>query len=297
VSEAVDFLVHTPAGSPAFALAEAFLAAVAESGADQRPWRLVDRGSDPGAAAMAELAARAGDPTVLSTATPIFVQAPLLRALPLTHRGLTPLTRLVADRYLLVVRADSRFADAASFLAALPTRPTRTAGYFHGGINHLLGLAIAEKAGAAVEFVLVENEPAIFKALAGGSIDWAVGVPVETLPHLASRAFRVLAVLDEARLPALPEVPTLREAGADVTFRLWRGLIGPPGLAAQDVERWLAIAEAARATASWRSYLARNGQTDDPLAGAAFASFLDREWDWHERHLGLAGLLPAQKRG
>jgi len=48
-----------------------------------------------------------------------------------------------------------------------------------------------------------------------------------------SRRIKALAVTSAARSPALPDVPTLKEAGvshADVDLRFWYGLFGPRGI-------------------------------------------------------------------
>ena len=292
MSEAVDLIVHGPPGSAPPVLARAFAAAVAETGLDARPWRLVSRADDPGVDAMASLAARHGDAAVLSTCTPVFVQAPLLRGLALTHRQLTPLARLVADRYVVVARADAPWRTPTGFVAELRRRPTRTGGYFRGGINHLLALAIADATGAAITFEVVESEPAVWAALRDGSLDWGCGVAAEVLPHLASGALRAIAAIDDARLPRFPDLPTLAEVGFPVKFRLWRGLIGPGGLSAAQQAGWHALIDAARRTAAWRDYLASNGQTDDFLVGTDFGAFLEQEWRWYERQFDRAGLLP-----
>jgi putative tricarboxylic transport membrane protein len=291
--ESVDFLVHGPSGSAPPLLAAAFRDAVAEGGGDTRAWRLVDKGGDPGVDAMRALVTRPGDGAVLSTCTPVFLQAPLLRGMELTHRALTPLARLVADRYLVVARADAPFADPQGFLAELKRRTTRTGGYFTGGINHLLALDIAARVDARVDFIVVHSEPAVWTALIEGRIDWGCGVLAEVKPHLEAGTFRAVAALDTSRLPALPDVPTLGEAGAEVTFKLWRGLMGPPGLDAAQQARWHAIVAAVRATSAWRNYLKQQGQTDDPVAGEGFVRFLETEWDWYARQFARAGLLPS----
>lgn len=296
MASAVDFIVHGPPGSAPPVLAAAFMAGVREAGIDDRDWRLVPRGDDPGVDAMASLFRRPGDPDFLSTCTPVFIQAPLLRAMTLTHRALTPIARLVADRFFLVVRADAPWTDAGTFLHDIARLPTRTGGYFKGGINHLLGLSIADKSGGQVEFVVVPSEPAVWVGLMDGSLDWGCGVAAEILPHVEAGTLRVLAALDHARRPRFPDVPTLGEFGAPVTFELWRGLMGPPGLAETDQGRWHAIVEAVRGTQAWKDYLAGQGQEDAYLPGAGFSAFLEREWDWYERHLGLAGLLPQRSQ-
>ncbi|PZQ47587.1 MAG: hypothetical protein DI556_17235 [Rhodovulum sulfidophilum] len=289
----VDFIIHGPPGSAPPVLAEAFAAGVAETGADTRAWRFVPKGDDPGVDSMRLMATLPGAAHVVSTCTPVFIQAPLLRGMALTHRDLTPIARLVADRFFLVCRADAPWETAADFLRDIPTRATRTGGYFLGGINHLLTLAIAQGAAADVEFVVVPSEPAVWTGLIERTLDWGCGVAAEILPHVEAGTLRVLAALDETRLPAFPEVPTLGEAGVPVTFQLWRGLMAPPGVPEATQARWHAIIERVRASDAWAAYLARNGQADAYLPGPAFRDFLDREWDWYETHLGLAGLLPA----
>ena len=56
-------------------------------------------------------------------------------------------------------------------------------------------------------------------------------------------------------------------------------------------------ANAARGTRAWKAYLTRNSQTDDFLPGDAFRDFLESEWNWYERNLGRAGLLPGTGPG
>ena len=288
---AFDLVVHGPPGSAPPVLAEALLAGLRECGADPGSYRLVPRGDDPGVDAMHLLAGRPGDGTVLSTCTPVFLQAPLLRGMSLTHRALTPLARLVADHFFLVVRRGSPWADARALLADLARRRTRTGGYFLGGINHLLALSIARGAGADVEFVITPSEPAVWDALVAGEIDWACGVGAELRPHLDAGSIRVIAALDVERMQPFPDVPTLAECGVTVSLTMWRGLIGPPGLSLAQQSAWHARIEAVTRTRAWRDYLARHGQRAAYLPGPAFDAFLETEWTWYRKHLTLAGLL------
>jgi len=291
--ETLDLIVHGPPGSAPPVLAAALIEALAEAGMEQAV-RLVPRGDDPGVDAMQLLSQRPGDRHVLSTCTPVFLQAPLLRGMALTHRALTPLARLVSDHFFLVVRNDSPWPDARAFATALATQPSRTGGYFKGGINHLLALSIASRLKAEVEFVVTESEPAVWQALIDGRIDWACGVAAELAPHLRDGAVRVIAALHDERRPVFPDVPTFMECGVPVTFTMWRGLMGPPGLAPEDQAVWHERLQRATRTRAWQTYLRTHGQTDSYLPGAAFAAFLESEWDWYEQHFRLAGLLPSQ---
>jgi putative tricarboxylic transport membrane protein len=288
----LTLIVHGPPGSAPPAMAAALRDALAASGGP--PVTLLPRGDDPGVDAIAELDRHVSAPNIFSTCTPVFLQAPLLRGMPAAHTRLTPITRLVADRYLLVVSAAAPVADVAGFIAWVRGGARRTGGYFRGGINHLLGLDVAAACGTDADFIRVPSEPAVWSALLTGAIDFAVGTPVEVIAHLEAGTMRAIAALDAVRLPRFPSVPTFQEAtGSPVTFQLWRGLIGPPGMTAAARNALLATLRAARATPPWRDYLAANGQQDDPLEGDAFAAFLDEQWDWYRRQLGRADLLHA----
>ena len=292
----VDLVVHGPPGSAPPVLADAFLAGLREAGCDDRRYRLVPCGDDPGVDAMHLLVTRPGDASILSTCTPVFLQAPMLRDMTLTHRALTPLARLVADHFLLVVRADSPWTDASAFVSSLPGRRTKTGGYFLGGINHLLALSIADRTKADVEFVITPSEPAVWDALIAGEIDWACGVGAEVRRHLDAGAIRVIAALDAKRMQSFPEVPTLTELGVPVEFTMWRGLMGPPALSEAQQAVWHERIEAVTRTAAWHDYLTANGQLGTYLPGPSFSAFLEEEWNWYEKHLTLAGLLRRSGR-
>lgn len=283
-------LVHAGAGSAPWTMAEALAQAVAESGADQRRWQLIEAGPRPGIDAMEALAAAAGRDDTLATCTPVFVQAPLLGKTAVTHRALTPLMRLVADRYL-VIGAAAGPGDAAAWLAALRAGGTRTGGYFAGGINHLLGLAIAAAAGAEASFVTVANEADLMPALLDGRLDWGVATPVELRARDPAARLLRLAVVAPAPLAAQSHLPTLQSLGLDVDFQLWRGVCAPAGLSGDAVRRWQAILDAATAMPAWQGYLRDNAQTPAPLAADSFAVFLDREHDWYAAQMRAAGVL------
>ena len=208
----VDLIVHGPPGSAPPVLAEALIAAHRELHDDAPPWTPLPHGDDPGVDAMHELAGRAGDTNVLSTCTPVFLQAPLLRGMDLTHRQLTPLARLVSDRYLVVARADSPWRSPADFLKDVGRGTTRTGGYFRGGINHLLALSVGEAVSASVAFTVVPDEPEVWRQIIAGTLDWGSGVAAEVLPHIEAGNLRPIAALAETRLPNFPDIRRWRRS-------------------------------------------------------------------------------------
>lgn len=115
---------------------------------------------------------------------------------------------------------------------------------------------------------------ALLPALLRGEVSVAMTGLAETAPQVDVGTVRTLAVTSARRSPRV-DAPTLREAGLDVEFENWRGLLAAPGLDAEDVGRLLALVDELRTTATWREALARNGWTDAALVGADFGAFLD----------------------
>ena len=75
------------------------------------------------------------------------------------------------------------------------------------------------------------------------------------MPHIRSGAMRAIAVTSEARLPELPDAPTLQESGFDVeAIYNWIGVFAPAGTPRDIINRLNAeLVDALRepATAKW----------------------------------------------
>jgi putative tricarboxylic transport membrane protein len=71
--------------------------------------------------------------------------------------------------------------------------------------------------------------------------------------------------------------PTLREAGFDVVFANWRGLVAPPGLAAADEKRLIGPVEELDGSPTWRQEIDAHGWIGAYLPGLEFGEFLTQE--------------------
>ncbi len=74
--------------------------------------------------------------------------------------------------------------------------------------------------------------------VAAGRIDLMVGTIAPTLGYIRAGKLRALAIMDTARSPLLPDVPTIAEAGApDCESVQWFALMAPAGVPADIVAR------------------------------------------------------------
>ncbi len=67
-------------------------------------------------------------------------------------------------------------------------------------------------------------------ALLGGHVDLIVGNPMDIAPQVKSGQMRMLASASPVRWPLLPDVPTLKELGYDVSIDSWLGFAAPAGI-------------------------------------------------------------------
>jgi putative tricarboxylic transport membrane protein len=83
--------------------------------------------------------------------------------------------------------------------------------------------------------------------------------PNEAGEHIRAGNMRLLAQVSDHRLPAYPNVPTLKEAGFNVTpVPQVRGIVAPPGIPRENVAYWDGVFRKLTQTESWKKYLAEN---------------------------------------
>jgi tripartite-type tricarboxylate transporter receptor subunit TctC len=128
-----------------------------------------------------------------------------------------------------------------------------------GGTPHFVGVMLASASGVAMTPVHYRGGAPALQDLIGGHVPAAVNPISETLPYAKSRELRILAVTGAQRSSFLPEVPTMREAGFDVTVEAWLGVFAPARTPDAIVQGLSAAMQSALASAEMRDSLARFG--------------------------------------
>jgi tripartite-type tricarboxylate transporter receptor subunit TctC len=143
--------------------------------------------------------------------------------LPLTLAGETP--------SVLVVNANSRFKTVKDLVDFGRARPDElsygTLGI--GTLEHLKSVQLTEAAGFDAKAIPYKGGPDMLNAVIAGDIQFT-GVNVfSALPFIKSGKLRALAALDNTRIKALPDTPTIIEAGVNTsTTRIWSGFAVHP---------------------------------------------------------------------
>jgi tripartite-type tricarboxylate transporter receptor subunit TctC len=134
---------------------------------------------------------------------------------------------------ILVVKKDLPVSTLAEFVAYAKARPGAlnfgTTGY--GSFAHLVSEVFMQQTGISMQHVQYKGGAPATNDLMAGAIDAhmmssAVGAGQAENPRL-----KMLAVASSRRLPSIPKVPTMAEAGvAGVDQTSWLCVFGPPGL-------------------------------------------------------------------
>jgi len=141
---------------------------------------------------------------------------------PIGLAGVTPL--------VLIARADLPAATLRDFVTAARAEPGRHsfASAGAGSPAHIAGELLLRRAGLQMTHVPYRGgAPAVLDVLARNVDIYFSGMP-PAVPHILAGTLRAWAVTGERRSPALPDVPTMAEAGfPDFDLSGWFGLLAP----------------------------------------------------------------------
>jgi tripartite-type tricarboxylate transporter receptor subunit TctC len=194
------------------------------------------------------------------------------------HTAFAGVAALTSEPVSLAVKADAPWKDVRELLAHAKAHPgqVRLGNSGRGSFTHLVAVALENRAGVKLTHVPFGRELAITTVL-GDKIEASVQLPAEIMTQVTGRQVRVLAVTGDQRLPSLPEVPTLKESGVDLTMTLWRGVAAPrdtPEAVIARLER--AFAQAAQ-SAAFREFAARMGAVIEVRGARDFDAFVARD--------------------
>jgi putative tricarboxylic transport membrane protein len=196
----------------------------------------------------------------------------------------TPLARLVEEAEAIVVPKNSPYRTLADLLTDWKANPARApvgGASAPGGPDHLTPMLLAKAAGLNpknVTYVGYDGGGELLAALLGGKVAAGATGVGEIAKQANSGDVRVLAVTSDQRIPDL-DAPTLEEAGIDLVFTNWRGLIAPPGITEEQKADLIGLVTTMHDSQEWKDALAKNGWTDAFVTGADFERFLTAEND------------------
>ena len=151
---------------------------------------------------------------------------------------MTPIARLVVEPALVVVRADSPFKTMKEFIDAAKAKPgaLKWSGGSITSRENIVRQLLMQVTGARWVFISFPSGGERIAALLGGHVDMMIVDPSEAGEQVRAGKLRVIAQVDERRLPGFPDIPTIKEAGYKIpNVPQMRGVVGAPGMPAEAV--------------------------------------------------------------
>jgi tripartite-type tricarboxylate transporter receptor subunit TctC len=146
------------------------------------------------------------------------------------YQAFDAVARVLVESVVVAVRSDSRWRTLNELLADARSRP-KAVNIGHSGIGshtHISLAALFNASGVAVNEVPF-GAAQVIPSLLGGHVDAVVQLPAALSGPVKQGQVRLLAALIPNRDPALPDVPTAREQGIDISLEAWRGIAVPRG--------------------------------------------------------------------
>ncbi len=231
-----------------------------------------------------QVARSVGDPhTLLITATHHAINPSLRKKLPYdTKKDFTCLALIAIVPNVLFVNAAFTAKSVADLIQMAKAKPGSIsfASTGIGGANHLAGELFKVMAGVNMVHVPYKGAaPAMNDVLAGHvpvMFDGLTGV----IPHLQSGRIRALGVTTLRRVPSVPDIPTIDEAGVKGFEVLsWFGLYGPGQLAPADVAKIAADINTVLASSEIQTRFAKHAAYPGTLSQTEFTRFVESEID------------------
>jgi tripartite-type tricarboxylate transporter receptor subunit TctC len=230
------------------------------------------------------------------TAPPIAVSPSLYKKLNYNAmRDFAPVT-LVAMIQNIMVCHNSVPAKSVKELVALARKHPGKLNFSSSGpgsTNHLASEMLKGRYQLDMVHVPFKGSVPALTALMSGEVDWGTMAVPGAIPYVRAKRVRALAVLSEKRVPALPEVPNMKESGVDdFVMPIWYGILAPAGTPRPIVDKLNSELHKALNAPDMKQRLAASGV--DPLLSTPdeFAAFIKSETVRYAKVVKDAGLKP-----
>lgn len=198
---------------------------------------------------------------------------------------LVPVALIAQTPFVIVASPQSRLASLRALLEEAHARPGKlnygTAGV--GSVTHVVAALFLRTARIDATHVPYKGMSDVSAALQGGQVDLMIAASPTALGAIRAGKAAPLAVSSAARSPALPEVPTAREAGVDYLVFNWFGWAAPKGTPRAAIDSLRDDVVRAMSAPDVQQRLAAQGAQPSAFTAQEFAAFMrDETRRWSE---------------
>lgn len=254
----VDFVIMAGAGGGADRIARFIQSVVEKHNMTNRPLVPNNKGGGSGAEALIALKG-ASDPdhTILVTLNSFFTTPLRQKGLGIDISTFSPVAIMGVDPFILWVQKDSGITTFEQWLEKVKAA---NGDYVMGGTGKgqedSIVIAFIEKAfGVKIKYIPYKGGGEVAKELAGKQVMATVNNPSEAKGFYESGDLIPLLSFSDERMPAYPDVPTVKEKGKDFSYYNQRAIVGAPGQSADAAAYYQDLFKKIYDSVEWQGYM------------------------------------------
>jgi tripartite-type tricarboxylate transporter receptor subunit TctC len=222
------------------------------------------------------------------------VNANLYKKLPFDSiRDFTPITLVASSPLVLAVHPSLPVKNVKDVIALARARPGQLT-YVSSGVGasgHLGGALFETLTHTKMVHIPYKGMALAITDLMSGQVTMTFGTSLSVVPQARSGRLRALATTGTQRSPALPDLPTVAEAGVPgYEASLWYGFVGPARLPPEIVQRLNSAIVAVLQMPEIRERLASQGVDPQHNTPDEFAKLLVSDVDRWAKVIQRAGV-------
>jgi tripartite-type tricarboxylate transporter receptor subunit TctC len=234
--------------------------------------------------------------TLLVANVGTFSQTPNLRKVPYDPlRDFAPITQTTASSTVLAVSPSLPVRTLKDFVVLVKSKPGQF-NYGSGSNAQALPMEMFKQmAGISMNAIPYKGTGPTLVAVMSGEVIAFFGGSINTTPHVKAGRLRALAVAGDRRAQALPDIPTVAEAGyPGYEANSWNGIVAPAGTPRAIVEKLNAAMVKVLRTDEVRKFMVGDGAEPAPGTTEQFAAFIRADHAKWARVIKAAGLRDSQ---
>jgi len=237
---------------------------------------VMNRTGGAGAVGMSFGAMQRADGYTLTVVTREIASLPQMGLMQNTADDFKLIRMVNLDPAVILVPADSPFNTVSDLVAEAKKTPGKVKFASTAAPNFYL-MALEQDQDIKLNAVPYNGSSEAIPSVLGHHTEVTMVTPGEAIAQLRSGQLKALGVMSEERISYIPDVPTLKEQGFDVTTGTWRGIGAPKDTPDEIIEILGKAFDQAMASAEFKDFMAKGAMTIYPLKAKEFTEFVKKD--------------------